>query len=177
MSDILSKGRHERYEPAAEESDEDDLPKLFAWARRLPKEHVAAIMVSLDMWYLTPLLRSLIEGQALGVKLVFTSIVLFGVAAVCFLAVTLGRRFLRTRVSAAGLSWLLTALVFAEPFGAGYFAARTGTYVLVGPIEAPLVFLAISLFFVILMVRWAGFDKICENKYREAAEVVAARAS
>jgi len=151
------------------EGDEEIVPGWLMWVLNLlkvPAKQLAYVIVAVDMWFLTPLLKTVIEGYDPTGKLAFVVIVFAVVFACSYVSIKYGQRLLETKHKKTLFYWMVT-LVWAEPLTTGYFAARATWWSITGILEHNGLFFVLAGACVVLLCT-GKFRAIVEDKWEEA---------
>lgn len=155
------------------EEEDEHVPGWLKWFLnlfRVPVAQLSYVLVAVDMWFLTPLLKALVEKYSLVGKMGFVAIVFATVFLCSFVSIKYGQRFLGQK-NTKGLFFWLVALVFLEPMITGYFGGRTVFWIFTGTWDnnVSLVFLSA---FVVMLLSLGKFNDIIDDKWAEATEAI-----
>lgn len=151
--------------------DEEFVPNWLKWILnlfRVPVGQLSYVLVAVDMWFLTPLLKSVIEDYPLYGKIAFVATVFITVFTCSMVSIRYGQRLLASQNKKTLFYWLVT-LVWAEPLITGYFAARATWWTFTGIMENNTSLVFASMFCVALLC-FGKFTEIIEDKWIEAEE-------
>jgi hypothetical protein len=112
----------------------DEVP---TWLKRtllrlsVPLQQLFYVAVAVDMWFLTPLLQSVIKSYPVVGKVAFVLVVFATVFCASMLSIRYGQKFLAAGNRQMLFYWAVTFVVL-EPIITGYFAARIGYWSITG---------------------------------------------
>ncbi len=161
------------YDKLRGEGGDEHVPGWLKWFLTLfkvPITQMMFVLVAVDMWFLTPLIKALIEMYTIAGKAMFVAFVFATVFTCSMISIKYGQRFLKSGNVKALFFWLV-ALVFIEPLITGYFGGRTAYWALTGTWDNNVSLILFSA--VIVMILSIGkFAGIVEDKWDEANEAV-----
>lgn len=155
---------------------DEHVPKWLKWVldlARVPTRHLSYVLVAVDMWFLTPLLKTVVEQYPTEGKVAFVAIV-FGVVYLCSLtSIKYGKKILDRSSEKLLFYWMMT-LVWAEPLTTGYFVMRAMWWTITGALENSPMFFLMSGACVVLLI-WNRMEIIANDKFEEAKGALADR--
>lgn len=150
----------------------EHIPNWFNWILknvfRIRLAQLAYIAVAMDMWFLTPLLKSIVEDYNTYGRIGFVIIVTATVFACSMLSMSYGRSLMRTKHVESLFYWTVT-LIWVEPLITGYFAVRATWWVYTGEMKNEVFFIIITGVVVIALCT-GKFKAIMEKYLRKAQE-------
>jgi len=150
----------------------EHIPNWFSWILknifRVRLAQFAYIAVAMDMWFLTPLLQSIVEDYNTYGKIGFVIVVTATVFTCSMLSMSYGRSLMRTKHVESLFYWTVT-LIWVEPLITGYFVVRATWWVYTGEMKSEVLFIFITGVVVIAMCT-GKFKAIMERHLRQAQE-------
>lgn len=155
------------------ESEDEHVPGWLKWFLnlfRVPVTQFMYVLVAVDMWFLAPLLKALVEAYSLGGKIAFVAFVFATVFTCSMISIKYGQNFLKSKNTKALFFWMVT-LVLLEPLITGYFGGRTVFWIFTGVWENNVSLLFVSAF-VVMLLALGKFNDIIEDKWQEAQDAI-----
>jgi len=152
---------------------DESIPAWLKWvlkSARVPVTQLMYVAVAVDMWFLTPLLKTVVELYTTAGKIGFIVIVFATVFTCSMLSIKYGQKFLASKNRQLLFFWSVSFVVL-EPIITGYFAARIGWWSLFGEYtdSVGLLFAAVICTGLLCLGKFQG---IVERKWQESGDSV-----
>lgn len=154
--------------------DDDHLPSWFGRVLRLfsvKTSQLMYVLVAMDMWFLTPLLKSIVQDYNVLGKIAFVAVVTITVYSCSLLAMRYGQKLIKTKHAKSLFYWMVT-FVWAEPVITGYFTMRAAWWAFTGELKSDTDFVVITAL-VVTGLCFGKFKFILDGKWQEAESTIA----